>query len=157
MTPIETLKLVLETKIGISVPLIEASLFSANVMADTLRKQIDFPVFVLIPVMITTSERINKSMVKRKIPIFGFMLYGRTPAKGTADFKFDEARPVVEAAKTLCDKLVNALYNEAITYKGEEDSGIRQYKSTETYAKFDAHLFGCQLSFEWDVVENVTC
>ena len=136
------------------VTLIEADLFTANIVTDTLKEDTEFPVFVLIPVMPTENERVSTGMVSKRIQVFGFLLFSNKNSS-TSDFVFSELRPTVEAAKTIVDKVVNVMYKSPITNKSKD--GILKYNCTETYAKFDAHLFGCQVDFAWDVIVNVPC
>ena len=155
-TLIETLRDVLETKIGIKVSLIEADLFSANVVTDSLKDDTSFPVFVLIPVMETLNERINRGTTKRKVSVFGFMLTNYEVGQ-TDDFDFAKVRPVIDSMKYLVDKTIAKLIVADITSKETDKEAIDKYKTVETYSKFDSHLFGVQVIFDWWIIESTPC
>jgi hypothetical protein len=148
MTWLEALKATVETQLDQPVKFIHADLFKANFGVDELEDK-DFPVFVFIAPL-TIQNTVNQAgFITRRVPISGFFL--TKYEQDTIDYKTAEVEPTIQAMRDLGDKLVHQL-NQALVTNPETD-GIVNFSTESTYAKNDAHLFGCEFEAEWPVNE----
>jgi hypothetical protein len=142
-----------ESCAALGLTFIHADLYKANFGIDKIAKDA-FPIFLYIaPVTQKNNIGINKT-IRRKISVFGFVLYKRDSDKAI-DFNFEETETYVQNARNKVDSLIYKL-NQHSTSDKEVETPVSDFTTNGTYAKFDGNLFGCQTNFEWAVNEQTT-
>jgi hypothetical protein len=72
----------------------------------------------------------------------------------TNEYTTREIEAEVEPMRILADKIIRYINVLYLTY---ELQPVREYRVNKLYQKFDFHLFGVGLSFDWSIKETVPC
>jgi hypothetical protein len=144
--PIVTeLEAICKTRLAMPVTFIHADLYEANFGLDQLDK-LAFPVLVHVA---NTSNKVSINEAGhqiRKVKVLCWLL-NRAPDGSAPDLKSYDINDLVNQMRQLAENLIYWINKSSISV----DGGVNDFESTDLYQKFDAHLYGQGVSFEWSI------
>jgi hypothetical protein len=124
-----------------------ANFFEANFGLDSLAMNQQFPVFLFIANDKSVNRIIQSGLILRDVSVVGMFL-NAMPHDETIEFKSQDVSPYINDMRQLADNFIYNINKSSLTY---EPNSITSYTIDKVYAKFDAHLFGVGISFNWTI------
>lgn len=147
---ITELERIITTQLQVPCSFVYANLFEANFGLDEM-KDVEFPVFVYFADDKSKYKVTEYGMQTRSIPIVGMMLTTRKDP--STDYSSKEVNPDINQMRQIVENLVYNLNKSPLSiWENKDDKGgVDNFDTENIYQKFDAHLFGVGVSFNWKV------
>jgi hypothetical protein len=144
------LERIVTTELQAPCSFVYANLFEANFGLDEL-KDVAFPVFVYFADDKSKYRVTEYGMQTRALPIVGMMLTMRNDS--TVDYASKDVNPEINLTRQMVENLIYHLNKSPLSIweNKEEKGGVDNFETENIYQKFDAHLFGQGVSFQWKV------
>jgi hypothetical protein len=98
------------------------------------------------------NQVLDSGLVIRTQPILLALMTSKESP--TNEYTTREIESEVEPMRILADRIIKYLNVLYLTY---ESQTIREYRVNKLYQKFDYHLFGVGVSFDWSIKSTVPC
>lgn len=143
------LESIVRNRLRVSCNFIVADLTEANFGVDALDGapgSPDFPVFVYLKQGKNTYEVGEAHVYDRNLKLYGFLLnhIDEATMKGLSSA---ELGATVYLMRQLCENLVYQINQSSLSVAG----GVDKFEIDDIFEKFDANLYGCAISLDWDV------
>lgn len=143
------LKRIVTTELYISTHFLYANLGQVNFGLDNLDMSEDKPVWIFFATDKSKNKLTESGLIIRTIPVVGMML--QLVDSPTTDFNTEDVSLYVHSMHQLTNNLVYRLNKSTKTYMASDDyKGIVEWNFDKVYAKYDKHLFGGAVTFDWD-------
>jgi hypothetical protein len=147
---ITELERIIKTELVMPCSFLYANLFEANFGLDQM-KDVEFPVFVYFANDKSKYKVKEYGMQTRVLNVVGMMLQSRQDP--SVDYSSKDINPDVNMTRQLVENLIYRLNKSTLSVWGDDKDkgGVDDFECENVYQKFDAHLFGVGVSFEWRI------
>lgn len=146
---ITELKRICETQLAIPTTFMEANLSEANFGLDQM-PDIKFPVLIYVTSKGSSNEVGENGEILRTAKVYALLL--NSTGGETLDYASADINAWIYQMYRLGQNLQYWINKSPISV----DGGIDSWTNDNLYEKFDAHLFGQGLTFEWKISTGVT-
>lgn len=136
------LETICTSRLAVPVSFVHANMNEANFGLDQMSDE-QFPVLVYITGTRNKAD-LDPSHNIRRTARLNVLLLNRLPLD-TLEFKSGEVNQEVNFMRQLGENLIYWINRSRYSVNG----GVEKFDSDEVYQRFDAHLFGQALSFDW--------
>ena len=143
MKQIDVLKSIVET--SLAGKFIYANIYEANADIDKIKDE-DFPIYIHLAALPMAVEDTESGAPNRTLSMLGFWLTKIEMVN--IDYKTVDIQPTIDIMTKTAEKMIALLCLDPIS-NSVQGNGIKKWKITPTYAKFDAGIFGVAIEFKW--------
>lgn len=142
------MKRIVTTELYTPVEFLYANMGQVNFGLDQIELADNKPVWIFFATDKSQNETTQSGLIIRTIPVVGMML--QLVDNPTTDYNTEEVSPYIYSMQQLTDKLIYQLNKSQLTYQdGDKYNGIDKWNFDKVYAKYDKHLFGGAVTFNW--------
>jgi hypothetical protein len=130
-----------------------ANLYEANFGLDALdESKQQFPVLLYITTGKEKNNTLDTGLIVRTVPVSLMLLdVLDSKHKHTADYSSREVDPKIHVMRQLSYNLLHLINESPLTHV---PTPVEDFEVNKVYAKFDRHLFGVAVDFEWEINTN---
>ena len=140
---------IVENKLAMPTKFVYANLFEANFEMDKLI-DIEFPVFIFVVASKNNNKTVQSNEIYRKVKVYGFMLNKMDPSKSDAATAEIKSFDILDSIYQMRQLAWNLQYFVNLSPLSV-NAGVDKWDDEDVYQKFDAHLFGVAVTFDWEI------